>query len=288
MLFLQLLANGIIAGSVYALLGLGFGIIFSATRTFHFAHGAVYSMAGYLVFQFHVFWHLPLTISITLSLLAAVCLGVAIEGLIYSPLRRVGASSMEILLSSLGLFILLQNLMIILWRSDPRVLPVAEEIRKGISIGGIWITTLQVIIIAISLILWAVLLVFSYKTKMGKAVRALESDPEMTEIVGIDPVHIRFLVYGMGSALAGVSAILATMDMGIDPNSGIMALLIAVIAVIVGGIGNYSGTALAGLLLGIVENMGIWKIPSEWKSSIAFGILVIFILFRPTGLLKKT
>lgn len=288
MLFLQLLANGIIAGSVYALLGLGFGIIFSATRTFHFAHGAVYSMAGYLVFQFHVFWHLPLALAMALSLLGAILLGIGIEGLIYQPLRGVGASSMEILLSSLGLFILLQNFMIILWRSDPRVLPVAESIRKGVEMGGIWVTYLQLIIIAISFGLWGILLVFSQRTKMGKAIRALESDPEMTEIVGIDPVYIRFLVYGMGSALAGVSSILTTMDMGIDPNSGIMALLIAVIAVIVGGIGNYSGTALAGLLLGIAENMGIWKIPSEWKSSIAFGILVIFILFRPTGLLKKT
>jgi branched-chain amino acid transport system permease protein len=288
MLFLQLLANGIIAGSVYALLGLGFGIIYSATRTFHFAHGAVYSMAGYLAFQFHVFWHLPLALSITLSLLAAILLGMGIEGLIYRPLRGVGASPMEILLSSLGLFILLQNFMIILWRSDPRVLPVAESIRKGVEMGGIWVTYLQLIIIAISFGLWGLLLLFSQRTKMGKAIRALESDPEMTEIVGIDPVYIRFLVYGAGSALAGVSAILATMDMGIDPNSGIMALLIAVIAVIVGGIGNYSGTALAGLLLGIAENMGIWKIPSEWKSTIAFGILVIFILFRPTGLLKKS
>jgi len=125
MLFLQLLANGMIAGSVYALLGLGFGIIFSATRTFHFAHGAVYSMAGYLAFQFHVFWHLPLALSIALSLLGAILLGIGIEGLIYRPLRGVGASPMEILLSSLGLFILLTNFMIIVWRSDPRVLPVA-------------------------------------------------------------------------------------------------------------------------------------------------------------------
>jgi branched-chain amino acid transport system permease protein len=288
MLFLQLIANGIIAGSVYALLGLGFGIIYSATRTFHFAHGAVYSMAGYLAFQFHVFWQIPLPLSIAFAVLAAILLGMAIEGLVYRPLRGVGASSMEILLSSLGLFILLQNFMIILWRSDPRVLPVAETIRKGISLGGIWVTSLQLIIIAISFGLWGALLVFTQRTKMGKAVRALESDPEMTEMVGIDPAHIRFLAYGIGSALAGISSILATMDMGIDPNSGIMALLIAVIAVIVGGIGNYSGAALAGLLLGIAENIGIWKIPSEWKSSIAFGILVIFILFRPTGLLKKT
>jgi branched-chain amino acid transport system permease protein len=288
MLFLQLLANGIIAGSVYALLGMGFGIIYSATRTFHFAHGAVYSMAGYLAFHFHVLWHLPLGLSIALALLGAILLGIGIEGLIYKPLRGVGASSMEILLSSLGLFILLTNLMIILWRSDPRVLPVAEAVRKGVSLGGIWVTYLQLIIIAISIALWAGLLAFSQRTKLGKAIRALESDPEMTEMVGIDPVYMRFLVYGIGSALAGVSSVLATMDTGIDPNSGIMALLIAVIAVIVGGIGNYSGTALAGLLLGVAENMGIWKIPSEWKSSIAFGILVIFILARPTGLLKKT
>jgi branched-chain amino acid transport system permease protein len=287
MLFLQLLANGIIAGSVYALLGLGFGIIFSATRTFHFAHGAVYSMAGYLAFHFHVLWFFPIELAIPLSVLAAVLLGIGIEGLVYRPLRSVGASTMEMLLSSLGLFILLQNLMIILWKSDPRVLPVAESIRKGISIGGIWVTGLQLLIIAVSVGLWAALLWFSRRTRLGKAIRALESDPDMTEMVGIDSEHMRYWVYGIGSALAGISAIMATMDMGIDPNSGIMALLIAVIAVIVGGIGNYTGTALAGLLLGVAENMGIWKIPSEWKSTIAFGILVIFILFRPTGLLKK-
>lgn len=288
MLFLQLLANGIIAGSVYALLGLGFGIIFSATRTFHFAHGAVYSMAGYLAFHFHVLWFFPLELAIPLSVMGAVLLGIGIEGLVYRPLRGVGASTMEMLLSSLGLFILLQNLMIILWKSDPRVLPVAESIRKGISIGGIWVTGLQLLIIAVSVALWAALLWFSRRTRLGKAIRALESDPDMTEMVGIDSEHMRYWVYGIGSALAGISAIMATMDMGIDPNSGIMALLIAVIAVIVGGIGNYTGTALAGLLLGVAENMGIWKIPSEWKSTIAFGILVIFILFRPTGLLKKT
>ena len=156
-------------------------------------------------------------------------------------------------------------------------------------IGSISITYLQLIMIGMGAILWVLLLLFIKKTKIGKAIRAVESDSEMTEIVGIDPIRIRFLVYGVGSALAAVSSILATMDVGIDPNSGIMALLIAVIAVIVGGIGNYSGTALAGMLLGIVENIGIWKIPSEWKSSIAFGILVVFILFRPTGLMiKKT
>ncbi len=287
MLFLQLLANGVIAGSVYALLGMGFGIIYSATRTFHFAHGAVFSMAGYLAFHFHVLWQLPLALSILFSILAAILLGVGIEGIIYRPLRGVGASSMEILLSSLGLFIFLQNLMIIIWKSDPRVLPVADAVSKSVTFAGIWVTRLQLIIIGASILLWFALLLFTRRTRMGKAIRALESDPEITEIVGIDPAQVRFLVYGIGSALAGICAILTTMDMGIDPNSGIIALLIAVIAVIVGGIGNYTGTALAGLLLGVAENMGIWKIPSEWKSSIAFGVLVAFILFRPTGLLKK-
>ncbi len=287
MLFLQLLSNGIIAGSVYALLGLGFGIIYSTTRTFHFAHGAIYSIAGYLSFHFNVLWHLPLNLSVGLSILAAVILGIGIEGLVYRPLRGVGASPMETLLSSLGLFILFQNLIIILWRSDPRVLPINDAIRKSVTFGNIWITYLQLIIIGTSFLLLGLLLAFIKRTKVGNAIRALESDAEMTEIVGIDPERIRFLAYGVGSGLAGVSSILATADVGIDPNSGIMALLIAVIAVIVGGIGNYWGTALAGMLLGIAENIGIWKIPSEWKSSIAFAILVIFMLLRPTGLFAK-
>jgi len=286
MLFLQLVANGIISGSVYALLGLGFGIIYSTTRTFHFAHGAVYSIAGYFAFQL-VFWKLQFSVSVILSIMLAILLGIAIEWSIYRPLRNIGASAMEILISSLGLFILLQNSIIILWRSDPRVLPVAEIIRRGVSFGGIWLTLLQIIIVITSFILWIGLTLFMKHTKMGKAIRALENDPEMTEIVGIDPERIRLAVYGLGSALAAISAILMTIDMGIDPNAGIMALLIGVIAVIVGGTGNYTGTALAGLLLGIAENIGIWKIPSEWKSSMAFGVLVIFIVFRPTGILGK-
>jgi len=283
-LFLQLITNGIIAGSVYALLGLGFGIIYATTRTFHFAHGAVFSIAGYFGFQL-VFWKLPFVLSVTLSILLAILLGIAIEWSIYRPMRNIGASAMEILISSLGLFILLQNLIIIVWRSDPRVLPVAEIIRRGVSFGGIWLTLLQIIIIFSSFILWLGLILFMRHTKTGKAIRALENDPEMTEIVGIEPERIRLAVYGLGSGLAAISAIFMTMDMGIDPNQGIMALLIGVIAVIVGGTGNYTGTALAGLLLGIAENVGIWKIPSEWKSSIAFGVLVVFIIFRPTGIL---
>jgi branched-chain amino acid transport system permease protein len=286
MLFLQLIANGIIAGSVYALLGLGFGVIYATTRTFHFAHGAVYSISGYFMFQL-VFWRLPFWLSIILSVALAILLGVTIEWIIYRPLRRIGASAMEILISSLGVFILLQNLIIIVWHSDPRVLPVAEVIRKGIPMWGIWVTLLQLIIISTSFALWMGLLGFMKYTKMGKAIRALENDPEMTELVGIEPERICLTVYALGSGLAAVSAIFMTVDMGIDPNSGMMALLIGVIAVIVGGSGNYTGTVIAGVLLGVAENIGIWQIPSQWKSTIAFGVLVVFIIFRPRGILGK-
>jgi len=286
MLFLQLIANGIIAGSVYALLGLGFGVIYATTRTFHFAHGAVYSISGYFMFQL-VFWRLPFWLSIILSVAIAILLGIAIEYIIYRPLRRIGASAMEILISSLGVFILLQNIIIIVWHSDPRVLTVSEVIRKGIPICGIWVTLLQLIIISTSFALWLGLLAFMKHTKIGKAVRALENDPEMTELVGIEPERIRLTVYAVGSGLAAVSAIFMTVDMGIDPNSGMMALLIGVIAVIVGGSGNYTGTVLAGALLGIAENIGIWQVASQWKSTIAFGVLIVFIIFRPMGILGK-
>jgi len=217
----------------------------------------------------------------------AILLGIAIEYIIYRPLRRIGASAMEILISSLGVFILLQNIIIIVWHSDPRVLTVSEVIRKGIPICGIWVTLLQLIIISTSFALWLGLLAFMKHTKIGKAVRALENDPEMTELVGIEPERIRLTVYAVGSGLAAVSAIFMTVDMGIDPNSGMMALLIGVIAVIVGGSGNYTGTVLAGALLGIAENIGIWQVASQWKSTIAFGVLIVFIIFRPMGILGK-
>lgn len=282
---LQLAVNGIIAGSAYALLALGFGIIYGTTRTFHFAHGAVYTLAGYVFYHTLIVFGAPFFVGVVAALGVAAVLGTSMERFIYRPLRTIGASEMEVLLSSLGLYVFIENLIIILWRSDPRTVPVVESLQQGIEIGPVWITGLQFLGLAASLVLWGALLLFLKQTKLGKAIRALAADPDMTKIVGIDEEQVRLFVYALGSVLAGISVVFSAIDTGIAPSSGMNALLVATISVIVGGTSSLSGWVAGGFLIGVAENVGIWKIASEWKQAIAFGLLVVFILLRPAGLI---
>lgn len=282
---LQLAVNGIIAGSAYALLALGFGIIYGTTRTFHFAHGAVYTLAGYVFYHTLIVFGAPFFVGVVAALGVAAALGTSMEHFIYRPLRTIGASEMEVLLSSLGLYVFIENLIIILWRSDPRTVPVVESLQQGIQIGPVWITGLQFLVLAASLVLWGALLLFLKQTKLGKAIRALAADPDMTKIVGIDEGRVRLFVYALGSVLAGISVVFSAIDTGIAPSSGMNALLVATISVIVGGTSSLSGGVAGGFLIGVAENVGIWKIASEWKQAIAFGLLVVFILLRPAGLI---
>jgi branched-chain amino acid transport system permease protein len=284
-MLLQLAVNGIIAGSAYALLALGFGIIYGTTRTFHFAHGAVFTLSGYVFYHTLVVFGAPFFVAGSAALAVAALLGTSSERFVYRPLRRFGATELEVLLSSLGLYVFIENLIIILWRSDPRVVPVAEALQQGVEVGPVWVTGLQFLGLVASLVLWGALLLFLKRTKPGKAIRALAADPDMTEIVGIDEGRVRLLVYALGSVLAGISAVFSAIDTGIAPSSGMNALLIATISVIVGGTSGISGGVAGGFLIGVAENVGIWKIASEWKQAIAFGLLVVFILLRPTGLI---
>lgn len=282
-LFLQLLLNGIVAGSIYALLGISFTAIFAPTKIFHFMHASVYLYAGYFLYQFAMGWGWPLSISILVALLLAGIMGVLAELVIYSPLRRIGAGMMEMLLSSFGGYVVLRNVILLIWKSDPRNIQIPEVLHKGIPIGLLTFTPLDIIVVITSGVALAGVLIFMRHTKVGKAMRAVENDPEGATITGIPTERVRLASFFLGSILVAGAAILYVLDKGLEPTIGVDAVLVATVAMIVGGVGSYGGAALAGLMLGVVENIGIWQIPSEWKSSITFGVLVVFILLRPRG-----
>ncbi len=210
-------------------------------------------------------------------------MGILAEKVVYHPLRKMGAGTMEMLLSSFGGYVVLQNLILLIWKSDPRTVRIPEVLKNGIHIGYITFTPLDLITVIISGLALAGVSIFLRKAKMGKAMRAVENDPLAATITGIPTDWVRVVSFFLGSALVAIAATFHAVDKGLEPTIGINAVLVATVAMIVGGVGSYTGAALAGFMIGIAENLGIWQIPSEWKNTITFCVLVMFILFRPRG-----
>ena len=274
------------AGSVYSLVALGFALIYNTVRFFHFAHGAVYTTGAFLTYTFFVLLKLPLLFSVVLAVLLAALLGVGMELFVYKPLRKRGASNLVFLIASLGLFILLQNSISTVFGDDTKTIR-SGIIQEGHKLFGVYITDIQLVIILASLALFVITTSIIKFSKIGKALRAVANDQDLATAVGIDTQKVIYFTFFIGSALAAVAAILISLDLDMTPMMGFNMMLYAVVAVIIGGVGNFSGAYLGGLLLGIVQHIGVWYISSRWQETIVFVILIIFLLFRPQGFFGK-
>ena len=278
----QLILNGIIAGSIYALVALGFTVIYRTVKFFHFAHGIVYTAGAYLAFTFVISLHLNPIISFILAILLAGILGVAIDRLVYRPLRRKKASNLILLIASFGVFIFIENLIAMLYGNQILTIRTGP-IREGYHVLSAVITPIQIMILVVSLTLMLVLWVFIKHAKLGKAMRAVSDDSIAASVVGINPEKTILSSFAIGSILAGVAGIMISYETNIEPTMGFSVLLKGIIASIVGGIGSIPGAVVGGLFIGIAENLGIWKISAGWKDCISFAILIIFLLIRPQG-----
>lgn len=219
-----------------------------------------------------------------LSIALAAILGIAIDKFVYYPLRQQNASNLIFLLASFGVFIFLQNLVQLIYGAQILTIRTGP-IKEGHHFLGAVITDIQILILATSIILMIFLWLFIQKTKLGKAMRAVADDPIAANVVGINPEKIIRTSFAIGSALAGAAGILISLETNIEPTMGFSALLKGIIASIIGGIGSIPGAVLDGFFLGLAENLGIWKISAGWKDCIAFAILIIFLLIRPSGIL---
>lgn len=286
----QLIINGIIAGAIYSLIALGFTIIYRTVKFFHFAHGIVYTSAAYIAYSVvqslgvggYGVWSWG--VAVLAGVLGAGVLGVLIDRLVYYPLRKKKASNMIFLLASFGVFIFLQNLIQVICGAQILTLRTGP-VKEGHQFLGAIITDIQILIFVVSCLLFVMLWLFVQKTKLGKAMRAVSDDSITASVVGINPEKIIFTSFAIGSVLAGIGGILISLETNIEPTMGFNALLKGIIASIIGGIGSIPGAMLGGFFLGIAENLGIWKIQAGWKDCIAFVILIIFLLFRPGGIL---
>ena len=285
-MFNQLLINSIIAGSIYTLIALGFSLIYSTTKFFHFAHAAVYTSCPYFAYLFSTYFGLPLGASLCFAILSSTVLGMCTEIVVYKPLRQKGSPPLVMLLSSLGLYIILQNIISMSFGDDTKTLR-SGVVTEGLEIIGARITPIQITIIVVSVFLLLICWTLMKYTKMGTAMRAVASDPELALVSGIDTDRTILFAFMLGSMLAGIAAILISFDIDMTPTMGMNALMMGVVAVIIGGVGSIPGAALGGFLLAFAQNFGVWKISSQWQDAIAFIILLVFLLFRPYGFFGK-
>lgn len=284
----QFIVNGIIAGSIYALIALGFSLIYGTARFFHFAHGAVYTMGAYATFTFFVLLNLPFGVSVAAAIATAAMLGAGLELFIYRPMRARGANNLILLITSLGLFTVLQNLIPIFFGDETKSIRTGL-VQEGHIIFQARITTIQIITLVVSVLLYLLTWLYLRLTRMGRMVRAVANDPELSRIIGVNNDKIILRTFVLGSAMAAVASILISLDTDMTPTIGFNALLMGVVAAVIGGIGSVPGSALGGLLVGMAQHLGVWNrnITTQWQDTIVFVILILFLLIRPQGFLGK-
>jgi branched-chain amino acid transport system permease protein len=282
-LLLQLLVQGLGSGALYAVLGLSFGIIFNTTRVFHFAHGAIIPLGSYTVYLSVAALGLPLAAGMLVAALVTAGAGMACEALLYRPLRRRGAPPLLWFLASFALLVIAQNVLLLIFGGVPVTL--ASGATRTLSVGPIRFSELVLWKIAAGSLVVLGVAVVLYRTRLGKELRAIVSNPEMARVAGIDLDRNYLVAYALGSALTVPAATIALFDQGASPDLGETPLLVATVAVFSGGIGAFMGGALGGLLLGLIGALAVYWTNSSYQMTIALGALTLFLLLRPSGLL---
>jgi len=277
----QLVANGLVNGSHYALLALGFGLVFGTTRITHFAYGPVYALSAYGCWLAATLGA-PLWVAVPVGVATGAVAGVVAYLVVYRPFEQKGSSPLVVLIASLGLFILLENAIGVVFGTDTKVVPAPPS---GVFLWGpLVVTGVQLMQIAALVVVGGAVALFLTRTRFGKAVLAMTDNAEMARVIGIDTLRVSVLAFALGSAIAAVPACLILVKDGATAHMGFLAVFMAFVAVVVGGVGSLRGAVAGGLVLGLVESTGMAKIPTEWQSSVAFVVLFLVLLFRPRGL----
>ena len=286
--FLSYLVNGIGLGSVYAIIALGYSMVYGIAKMLNFAHGDVIMIGAYICFCATQYWGLPPALSVLAAMVVCTVLGVVIEGLAYKPLRQ--ASSLAVLITAIGMSYLLQNIALLVWGANPKSFPSVVSGTGSLSLfgGQMIISGETMITVAANLIIMIGLTLFTGRTKMGKAMRVVSEDRGAAELMGINVNRTISLTFAIGSALAAIAGVLLCSTYPVlMPTTGSMPGIKAFTAAVFGGIGSIPGALLGGVLLGIIEILGKAYVSTELGDALVFGVLIIVLLVKPTGLLGK-
>jgi len=285
--FLSYLLNGISLGSVYAIIALGYSMVYGIAKMLNFAHGDVIMIGAYMSFCATQYWNLPPVLSVLIAVAVCTVLGIVIERLAYKPLRQ--ATSLAVLITAIGMSWFLQNIALLIWGANPKSFQSIINLGSVSLFGGqLRITSETIVTISANIIIMIALLLFTGKTKMGKAMRAVSEDKGAAELMGINVNATISMTFAIGSALAAIAGVLLCSAYPVlMPTTGSMPGIKAFTAAVFGGIGSIPGALVGGLLLGLIEILGKAYVSTELGDALVFAVLIVVLLVKPTGLLGK-
>ena len=282
---LQQLVNGLILGSVYALIALGYTMVYGIIKLINFAHGDLYMMGAFIGYYLINSFQLNFFVALILTMVLTACLGVLIEFLAYRPLRN--STKIAALITAIGVSFFLEYGMVYLFGANTRAFPQALETVKY-NLGPITVTNVQLTILGVSVFLMLALQFIVQKTKMGKAMRAVSVDSDAAQLMGINVNSTISFTFALGSALAGAAGVLIGLYYNsVDPLMGMAPGIKAFVAAVLGGIGIIPGAALGGFIIGWLETLAVTIGLSSYRDAVVYGILIVILLVRPAGILGK-
>lgn len=285
-MLLAFLINGISLGSVYAIIALGYTMVYGIAKMLNFAHGDVIMVGGYISFCATAYLGLNPILSILCAIVVCTALGICIEKLAYKPLRN--ATSLAVLITAIGVSYFLQNAALLIWSSNPKSYPNMVSFVPTLKLGTFAISGTAMVTIAACVIIMLVLTFFTEKTKMGKAMRAVSEDKGAAELMGINVNRTISLTFAIGSGLAAIAGVLlCSAYPTLMPTTGAMPGIKAFTAAVFGGIGSIPGAMLGGILLGIIEIFAKAYISTQLSDAIVFAVLIVVLIVKPSGLLGK-
>ena len=287
MSFLSNLINGISLGSVYAIIALGYTMVYGIAKMLNFAHGDVIMVGAYICFCAMSYLNLPPVAGVLLAVVVCTLLGIIIERLAYKPLRA--APSLAVLITAIGVSYFLQNAALLIWKSDPKVFTSVVDLPSlKLFDGQLIINSVTLVTVLACIVIMVALTLFTGKTKMGKAMRSVSEDRGAAQLMGIDVNATISLTFAIGSGLAAIAGVLlCSAYPTLMPTTGSMPGIKAFTAAVFGGIGSIPGAMLGGILLGVIEIFAKAYISTQLSDAIVFAVLIIVLLIKPTGLLGK-
>ena len=287
MQILQYLINGISIGSVYAIIALGYTMVYGIAKMLNFAHGDVIMVGAYISYCVTSYLGLPAWVSVVAAVVVCTVLGIVIEGLAYKPLR--GTPSLAVLITAIGVSYFLQNAAQLIWSSSPKNFTSVVTMKPISLAGGKLVITGEVLLtVAVCILVMVGLTLFTGKTRTGKAMRAVSEDRDAAQLMGINVNKTISMTFAIGSALAAVAGVLLCSTVPtLQPTTGSMPGIRAFTAAVFGGIGSIPGAMLGGILLGIIETFSKAYLSTQFSDAIVFLVLIVILLVKPAGLLGK-